>query len=310
MVNVLVGLATIWLIFVLVSRLSSSPMAGALTALLYERNDFAFDYITDRIMTEPLYTLCAFVALALGLLYAQRGRARDLHLASLVAGLAFLTRPNGLFLMVSLWGVLLASEILVLARRQGWRRPDPKRLRAIAGRFSIAVAIFVATTVPGWAPRLAYYGDPFYYGGVLTNTLWADSWEELRAGKDVVLGPTDYFATHGLSDVVERFRYGFEIVYVTAPRHYTPKIHLLATAGLVVCLLRRRRRDLVLVATMFLTLLPIAWTSLPTPFNRIAYGAELAFILLLLAVFFEVVGNLCLRAVPGLARASHPPAGP
>ena len=54
MVNVVIGLGTIWLVFLLVSRLFASPMIGALTALLYARNDFAFDYITDRIMTEPL----------------------------------------------------------------------------------------------------------------------------------------------------------------------------------------------------------------------------------------------------------------
>jgi hypothetical protein len=54
MVNVLIGLATIWLIFILASQVFSSPMVGALTALLYSRNDFVFDYITDRIMTEPL----------------------------------------------------------------------------------------------------------------------------------------------------------------------------------------------------------------------------------------------------------------
>jgi hypothetical protein len=100
--------------------------------------------------------------------------------------------------------------------------------------------------------------------------------------------------------VVERFLHGFELVYWSAPRHYSPKIHLLAAAGLLVALLRRRRRDLVLVATMLLTLLPITWTSLAMPFTRIAYGAQLAFVLLFSAILFECARDLALRAYPGL----------
>jgi hypothetical protein len=300
MVNVVIGLATIWLVFLLVSRLFSGAMVGALSALLYARNDFAFDYVTNRIMTEPLYALCSFAALALALLFAERGRAWILYLASFAAGLTYLTRPNGLFLMAALWSVLLAAEILSLARHEGWRRPDRERLRALAVRFGVAALLFVATTAPGWAPRLAYYGDPFYYGGVLTNTLWTDSWEELRAGKDHVLGPSDYFASHGLEDAAKRLLFGFEFVYVRAPRELTPKIHLLAAAGLLVALARRRRRDLILVVVMLITLLPIVWTSLSTPFDRIAYGAEIAFIILLSAILLELGRDLFARAAARL----------
>jgi hypothetical protein len=306
MVNVVIGLGTIWLIFLLVSKLFSSPMIGALSALLYARNDFVLDYITDRIMTEPLYALCSFAALALALLFAERGRAWALHLACFAAGLTYLTRPNGLFLMVALWTVLLASEILSLARDQGWRHPDRERLRGIALRFGVAGLLFVATTVPGWAPRLAYYGDPFYYGGVLTNTMWTDSWEELRAGKDHLLGPSDYFASHGLEDVAERLLYGFEFVYLRAPQELTPKIHLLAAAGLLVAVVRRRRRDLILVAIMLITLLPITWTSLSTPFHRIAYGAEIAFIVLFSAILLELGRDLCARAIPRFGAGAQP----
>jgi len=305
MVNILVGLATIWLIFILASQLFSSPMVGALTALMYTRNDFAFDYITDRIMTEPLYTLCSFVTLALALLYVERGKARSLYLASFVGGLAYLTRPNGFFLMAALWGVLLASEILVLARDRGWRHPELHALRGIAQRFGIAGLIFATTAVPSWAPRLAHYRNPLYHG-VVGNAMWVDTWEELRAKKDESLGPSDYFASHGLADVAERFLYGFELVYVSAPRHYAPKIYLLTTAGLLVAALRRRRRDLVLVATMLLTLLPITWTSLPMPFTRIAYGAQLAFVLLFWAILLEFARDLCVRAIPGFGAGAEP----
>lgn len=309
MVNVLVGLASIWIIFLLGARLFSSPMIGALTALLYSRNDFVFDYITDRIMTEPLYTLCSFVTLALGLLFAARGRARNLYLASFAGGLAYLTRPNGFFLMAALWGVLLASEILMLARDRGWSPADPSPLRGIARRFAIAGLIFAATTVPSWAPRLAHYGNPLHHG-VVGNAMWVDTWEELRARKDQPLRPSHYFASHGLSDVAERFLFGFELVYWSAPRHYAPKIHLLAAAGLLVTVLRRRRRDLVLVATMLLTLLPITWTSLSMPFTRIAYGAQLAFILLLSASLMEFARDLSVRAMPGLSEGSGAAASP
>jgi hypothetical protein len=135
--------------------------------------------------------------------------------------------------------------------------------------------------------------------------MWVDTWEELRANQDEPLGPSHYFASHGLSEVVERFRYGFEAVYLTAPQHYTPRIHLLAAAGLLVAALRRRRRDLVLIATAFLTLLPITWTSLPMPFTRIAYGAQLAFILLFSAILLEFVRDLAVRAIPGFGAGAE-----
>jgi hypothetical protein len=309
MVNVVVGLVTIWLVFLLVSRLFSSPMVGALSALLYARNDFAFDYITDRIMTEPLYTLCSFAALALALLYVERGRVRNLYLACFAVGLAYLTRPNGFLLMGAIWSVLLASEILVLARERGWRHPDLHRLGEIARRFSIAALIFVATTAPSWAPRLAHYGNPLYHG-VVSNSMWVDTWEELRAKKEEPLGPSHYFADHGLSDVVNRFRYGFEFVYVTAPQDLTPKIHLFAAAGLLVAAVRRHRRDLLLAAIMFITLLPITWTSLPMPFARIAYGAQFAFILLFSAALLEFARDLTLRALPRLRPGGEPGTAP
>jgi hypothetical protein len=247
-------------------------------------------------MTEPLYTLCSFVTLALALLYVKRGRARSLYLASFAGGLAYLTRPNGFFLMAALWGVLVMSEILVLARDRGWTRPDLPSLRGIATRFAIAGLIFLATAIPSWVPRLVYYGDPLHHG-VVGNAMWVDTWEELRANQKEPLGPSHYFANHGLSDVVKRFRFGFETVYLTAPRHYTPKIHLLAAAGVVVAAFRRRRQDLVLIATAFLTLLPITWTSLPMPFTRIAYGAQLAFILLFSAILLELAWDLSVRAL-------------
>jgi hypothetical protein len=165
--------------------------------------------------------------------------------------------------------------------------------------------IFVATAIPSWVPRIAYYGNPLHHG-VSGNAMWVDTWEELRATQDEPLGPSHYFASHGLSDVVDRFLYGFEAVYLTAPHHYTPRIHLLAAAGLLVAALRRRRRDLVLIATAFLALLPITWTSLPMPFTRIAYGAQLAFILLFVAILLEFVRDLCLRVFPGLGSDAEP----
>jgi hypothetical protein len=296
MVNILIGLGTIWVIFILASRLFSSPMVGALTALLYTRNDFVFDYITDRIMTETLYTLCSFAAVALALLFVKRGRARSLYLACFALGLAYLTRPNGFILMGAVWSVLLASEILVLARSQGWKLADLRGLRGIAGRFTIAGLIFVATTIPSWAPRLVYYGNPLHHG-VVSNAMWVDTWEELRANKDEPLGPPYYFATHGFSDVVKRFLFGFEFVYVKAPQDLTPKMHLLAAAGLLVALLRRRRRDLALAGIMVITLLPITWTSLSMPFFRIAYGAEVVFILLFSAILLELARDLSVRAL-------------
>jgi hypothetical protein len=42
------------------------------------------------------------------------------------------------------------------------------------------------------------------------------------------------------------------------------------------------------------------------PFTRIAYGAQLAFILLFSAVLLEFVRDLAMRAIPGLGAGAEP----
>lgn len=118
--------------------------------------------------------------------------------------------------------MLLASEILMLTRERGWRPPDLRPLRGIARRFAIAGLIFAATAVPSWVPRLAHYGNPLHHG-VVGNAMWVETWEELRDRKDEPLGPSHYFASQGISDVAERLLFGFELVYWSAPHHYSPR---------------------------------------------------------------------------------------
>ena len=61
---------------------------------------------------------------------------------------------------------------------------------------------------------------------------------------------------------------------------------------------------------MLITLLPITWTSLTTPFFRIAYGAEIAFILLLSAVVLEAARDLALWALQRFRTGGKPGAAP
>ena len=117
MVNAIVGIATIWLVYLCIWTTLWNQAVALLGALALSVNEFIVVSASRTLYTEPLYVACALATICFGSRYVTTGRLRNLCLASGTAGLAYLTRPNGLFLMAGMVVVLLGND-LMLGRKQ------------------------------------------------------------------------------------------------------------------------------------------------------------------------------------------------
>ncbi len=114
-VNILVGCLTILLLFGIGRWVFARWWVGLIGALAYVSSEFIIGNIGGRLMTEPLYILVVTITLAFALKYLETDRLAYLLGASAAAGLAYLTRPNGLFLFVAMWGTFLVHDLVRLA---------------------------------------------------------------------------------------------------------------------------------------------------------------------------------------------------
>jgi 4-amino-4-deoxy-L-arabinose transferase-like glycosyltransferase len=138
-VQLLMG-GVVCLLLFLVCREAWSREAGLVAALIYALNPNSVLWATS-IYSDTLFTLLVMSAgAALWRLYAS-GRAGWAILAGLTLGIATLTRPIGLA-MILLWSLAVAG--MALARRMTWRRAI-----ILAALFSVCAAVVV---VP-WAYR-------------------------------------------------------------------------------------------------------------------------------------------------------------
>ena len=59
MVNVMIGVATIWLVYLCVWTLMRNRAVALLAALTFSFNRFGSMYVSSTLYTEPLYAACA-----------------------------------------------------------------------------------------------------------------------------------------------------------------------------------------------------------------------------------------------------------
>ena len=111
-VNILVGGLTILLLLGIGRWVFARWWVGLIGALAYVSSEFIIGNIGGRLMTEPLYILVVTTTLAFALKYLETNRLAYLLGASAAAGLAYLTRPNGLFLFVAMWVTFLVHDLV------------------------------------------------------------------------------------------------------------------------------------------------------------------------------------------------------
>ena len=292
-VNVLIGLATLAVLFGAGRWLFGSWWIGFAGGIAYAANEFVHVHVADELLTEPLFVLVAVVAVVAAFKYLDAPRTSHLVLAAVAAGLAYLARPNGLFLFVALWTTLLAHDLIQPA---GTRSTDPAG--RIVRRYALLLLVFVVVAAPSWVTRTVVYGNPVHHG-YLSNYLWVDTYEEGHQS-DVFYGPGDYFAAHGPGDVLYRIAWGIGRVFVVAPTGFGWTgflCHVAAMCGLLAAVLMRGRAGLFLAAFLLLQASPLVWTAMSNPGSRVHYGANFPFLLMGVMILGDLARRLSQRYV-------------
>jgi len=278
-VNVAAMTLVIGSVYLGVLRLFRSARIAMICALCVAGNLFMWRIAGERLLTEPLYVLFLVWAIIAFLQLLREGKTFWLLLAAVSLGLAYLTRPNGIFGAAACFAVLLLAET-VMPSRFGERPPPLSRtLLRLIPRYVGAGLLFIVVTIPSWLPRLIYFEDPLYTG-YLTNFLWVDTY---HLAHDFGIRPRyswhDYAATHNLADVIWRLAYGSCNVCIVLPigAEKLPILFLLSVAGMCTALKMGPREFRFLLGFFLIQLLPLIWTSMPNPNTRVPYGSTFPF---------------------------------
>jgi hypothetical protein len=286
-VNIVVASVSIFSVYVFTLALFKNRFAAALSALALAANPFIDREITARLLTEPLHLLLTIWVIFAFLRYIQCKDWRWLFGCAALAGLDYLTRPNGLFMAAAAISTLAFSDLLTYctATRDrpsfwGWSLKS-------AGTYLIAVGVFLTVSTPSWVPRLLYFGSPFHHG-YLENYMWVDTYKEGHVGESYATYTWhDYFAHHHLRDVLSRFIHGLRNIYFRIPilMERVPLLFLFSIGGVWIALRIAAREYRFLCLFLVLQMQPLVWTNLSNPTARVPYGSMLPFELFLAALF-------------------------
>lgn len=276
MVNVTLGLGIIWLAYFSGLKFFANNAIACIIGFLAVTNRFLYERVSWSLGTEPLFVLLLFLVVSWFGSYISQGNARHLVLASGAAGFAYLTRPNGLFILPAIIGLAAFYDIF----RRMRNAPSAGQLVS-AGRFATlyasCAALFLIVTLPSTLPRWRFWGNPIEHG-MIQNFMWVDDY---NIGKEPTIRYTwrDYVATHTPVDVAWRWLRGFWAVYVRVPlwEEVWPILYIMAVPGAIMAILRRQVRYRYLLVLAFILLLPLVWIHVADPTGRIPYSVILPF---------------------------------
>jgi hypothetical protein len=280
LVNVIAMTLIIGSIYFGVFLFFRSHAVAAISALCVAFNAFFGRIAAARLLTEPLYALMlVWVGIAL-LQYLRERKAIWLLFGSAFAGLAYLTRPSGIFDEASFLGVSFLAELWSPGRSGATVHPRLRKAFQAIPRYLGAALVFIVVTCPAWIPRLVYFGDPQYYG-YLTNFWWVDTYH-LAHDVDQRFSNYnwhDYMAHHNLLDVTFRLIHGFFNVCFAIPFavEKAPILFLLALAGVWTTIWKGPAEYRFFLLFFVIQLLPFIWTNLPNPNARVPYGSTFPF---------------------------------
>jgi len=142
--NVVIGSLSVIPAYLL-GRLLFGHWAGLCAAWFLAFHAHAARFSTD-VLSEPLYLFCVLWAVLCGLLAIRRRQGRWLALCGVASGLAYLTRPEGL-------GIVLATAGWVCCHRLRDLRSDWRQRLARLLTLAVPCALLVA-------PYMAHIGGP------------------------------------------------------------------------------------------------------------------------------------------------------
>ena len=292
LVNVIIAIILLFVVYFSISRILKSILAGLFAVLFIVFDEYLFSVITTSLMTEPLFILLAFATNVLFILYVVKKKDIYLFGVALFAGLTYLTRTNGLFMILVCVFVLLSYD-LYEALRQGNGRKH--HFQELAKKYTIATIILVLITSPSWLPRVTYHGNPFYHE-YLSNYMWVDTFEEGHVFGPPRYSMQDYVSNHTLKDVISRIGHGMSSVYLDSMVRSRWPLSALVVLGLAFGILSKKPQYILLTLFMFIQLIPIVWTDLSNPTERIPWSSLFPFVVIYFALFFSTSIDALKRA--------------
>jgi 4-amino-4-deoxy-L-arabinose transferase-like glycosyltransferase len=280
LVNVIAMTLTIGSVYFGVFRFFRRSAVAAISALCVALNPFFWRIAAARLLTEPIYALVlVWVAIAF-LQYLREGKLTWLLLGSAFAGLAYLTKPSGVFVQAASLGVLFLAEFSLPWRFRNTIQPRLNKAIQLIPKYLAAAFVFIVVTSPAWIARLVYFGDPQHYG-YLTNFLWIDTYHLAHDVDQRFPNFTwhDYVAHHNFLDVIFRLIYGLLNVGFTIPIFVekAPILFLFAVAGVWTTIWKGPAEYRFFLLFFVVQLLPFIWTNMPNPNMRVPYGSTLPF---------------------------------
>lgn len=314
-----IGLAlvvvSLWIAFA-AGASCGGALAGLVAATVVYQSTFLFDLATERLLTEPLYVAVSLACVGTAMAYLRRRGSAALLATAALAGLAYLTRTNGILLAGALAVAMVAKDVVSVRRQlQGnidgdeeepvasidfdgdepWtaqlapeeEEEDDEDLadlpRLPLGLYAAGLAVFLLVAAPSWVPRMLYAGDPVYHG-YLPNYLWVDSYERAHVPGAPRYSWKTYAEEHTIGEAIARAGYGIKRVYFDTPRD---KLGVAASAAMIVALAvllaLRDRAALALATAGILQTLPLAWVALSNSARRVPAGALLPFFAVVMA---------------------------
>ena len=285
-VNLVVLLILSAVTYLLIWSILGSSLAALMGMLVITSNEFLIRNASEALLTEPLYILMVLAVLVAAIAYAKSPDRKVILLFSGFCALAYLSRPNGLFLFLS---VLFGLVVTILIMRN-------QTVTSLTKYIVIAITAFIIISVPSWLPRLIYHSNPMYHE-YLPNYLWADTYAEAHVPGPPRYSLQDYAAGHDLRDVWERVVHGSREVFIRVPSENLPN-SILAVMGLALTFWFRVKPLWILPIVFFVSLLPIVWTFMSNPTDRIALASQIPFLVLWQAFFWYAFGEILLGRRP------------
>ncbi len=268
-VNILLNIATMWLVFLLVRQLFGSLTAAGLSALTVPYLLWLSNNAALKLMTEPLFVLLMLVNLYFCARFAVRPESLYFYVAIAFSALCYLTRINGLIVFLS---TALVSTAFLIAN---WfndhdRQPFGRLGRRIAGMLAGALALFVLLTSPVWLAKWTHTGNPLFHRYQQT-ALWATSRDEFKDVDPRQINWRSFLRQSSWQDITHRLGVGFKRVFLFPGEFIGRKFYLLALCGLGLGLALRDRRVLAIAGVTALSVSPLVWTNLVIPTLRIPF---------------------------------------
>jgi len=297
LINIITGLAVVYIVFIITLTLCGVPAAVVSAALLIANDNFIFQ--TTMVSCEPLLML--FSILSIYFLYRGLDDNRYWIPAGIFTGLMYMTKASALFLVFG-FGLFLLFDVRF------------RILELIRNRYLwLFFLMFVLVSLPLLVRNTAAFGFPFYNHNVKMLAMERDEWfsgKQIPEFSVLLKKGVLYYIRRLFFGLLEEMRimvhamFSFSIFYkskfVTDTHSMFQKILASITGVLLLAgslasirfLEIEKRKKLFILFIIMGFYLPLSWYSITSPHRRYLLPATVLFIMPLSAGIVKISGMI------------------